>query len=75
MDVMDKERKVAAHGDSFTVEGAKRAIQKIYEWWYKYYPNRAKNLKVWYEEGPYTPSMRSSRVDIRSNIVNGYPPL
>jgi len=58
------------NNDSCTHEGAMRLAEKIHAYW------RAKNGKivsVRFEPGAFTTVMRSTRTDVRSNMVNGWP--
>lgn len=61
---------MSAYDDSFTREGAHRLARKIEEYW------RAQGgpvPRVAIVEGPFLPSMRSARFDVRSDMVNGKP--
>lgn len=58
--------------DSCSDEGARRLEQRIYEYWLK--EGRANYLVTQRKEAGFTPTMRSVRTDVRSNMTNGWPP-
>lgn len=50
-------------------EGAAKLGAKIQAYW----ALRGGTVRISYEDGPFTPQMRSARVDVRSDMVNGLP--
>ena len=50
-------------------EGAERLGAKIRDYW----APMGGLVRISYVDGPFTPQMRSARVDVRSDMVNGKP--
>lgn len=55
--------------DFCTVDGARRLKQRIEEYW----RDRGYNVDVKLVEAPFVAAMRSARMDVRSDMVNGFP--
>lgn len=51
-------------------DGAKRLGAKIQAYW----AARGRVVRIVYEAQAFIPKMRSARVDVRSNMVDGWPP-
>ena len=51
-------------------EGSKKLAQRIKDYW----GSRGRIVEVWTKEEAFTQAMRSGRFDVRSDMVNGYPP-
>jgi len=56
--------------DFCDAEGAKRLGAKIRAYW----AARGRVVRIVYEDQGFIPKMRSARVDVRSNMVDGWPP-
>ena len=56
--------------DYLDIDGASRLKQKIEAYWRA----RGHNVQIFFQHGPFVPALRSARVDIRSTMVNGFPP-
>ncbi len=56
-------------GDYCTREGAERLKQQIEAYW----AERGHEVKINLVQGGFLASMRSSRTDVRSNMLNGVP--
>jgi hypothetical protein len=50
-------------------DGALRLRDNIERFW----AERGHNVRVWVSKEGFSPSMRSARFDLRSNLVNGLP--
>lgn len=57
------------NGDFCSTDGARKLKQKIEMYW----KERGFDVNVDLVEAGFTPSMRSGRTDVRSNMVNGMP--
>ncbi|MBI1339651.1 phosphoglycolate phosphatase [bacterium] len=58
-------------GDFCTEDGARRLKARIEEYW----AERGFNVSINLVEAGFVAAMRSARTDVRSNMVNGMPPL
>ena len=56
-------------GDYCTREGAEKLKAQIEMYWRK----RGKQVEVYLVSAGFLPSMRGSRTDVRSNMINGVP--
>ncbi len=50
-------------------EGARKIAARIRDYWYQ----RGYVVDVSLVDAPFVPAMRTARVDVRSNMVNGLP--
>ena len=57
--------------DFCTEHGAQRLKDKIEEYW----RNRGFDVSIDLVDAGFIPAMRSARTDVRSNMVNGMPPI
>lgn len=55
--------------DFCSTDGARRLKQRIEEYW----KERGYNVDVKLVEAPFVAAMRSARIDVRSDLVNGFP--
>jgi hypothetical protein len=55
--------------DFCNVDGARRLKQRIEEYWRE----RGFTVDVKLVEAPFVAAMRSARMDVRSDMVNGFP--
>jgi len=55
--------------DFCNVEGARRLKQRIEEYWRE----RGYAVEIKLVEAGFVPAMRSARMDVRSDMVNGFP--
>jgi hypothetical protein len=55
--------------DFCTTDGARRLKQRIEEYW----KERGYSVDVKLVEAPFVAAMRSARIDVRSDLVNGFP--
>lgn len=62
-----RENDAPEHSDA---KGAQRLKERIEAYW----KERGFKIKVELHEAGFSPSMRSARVDVRSNLVSGLPP-
>ena len=56
-------------GDYCTREGAERIKQQIEDYW----AERGRKVSINLVKGGFLSSMRSARMDVRSNMINGIP--
>lgn len=55
--------------DFCTIDGARRLKERIEEYWRE----RGYTVDVKLIEAGFVPAMRSARMDVRSDMVNGFP--
>lgn len=55
--------------DLCTEDGANEIKNRIQAYWNK----RGENVDVRLKQSKFTPEMRTARVDVRSNMINGMP--
>jgi hypothetical protein len=56
--------------EDFCSEAGAKRLQEAIE---RYWAFRGKKVKVWVTNEGFTPALRSTRFDLRSNLVNGWP--
>lgn len=55
--------------DYFTEDGARLIKEKIVAYWLE----RGLRVEVYFKHGAFAPALRTARVDVRSNMINGIP--
>lgn len=60
---------MSGNSDFCTTEGARKLKQKIESYW----KDRGFDVNIDLVDAGFTPSMRSGRTDVRSNMINGMP--